>query len=114
MTRISNVDQILILLEAHLERLQRQKRAGASKTEPRRDQGESSLDRVARLASAEGLSDLDTGRALVSALLTQEFGAKAGADLAFHALVERVTKAILADPDSAPLLRQALAQMSGR
>lgn len=114
MTRITNVDQILILLEAHLERLERRKRAGAPKLQSQHDEPEGSLDRVRRLTSAEGLSDLDTGRALVSALLTQEFGAKAAADLAFHNLVERVTKAILADPAGAVLLQRALGQLSTR
>ena len=68
MTRITNTEQVLILLRAHLERAQRfgKARAREGKAGPVR--------RVQQLAGVDGVSETDLTRALIAGLLTEEFG----------------------------------------
>jgi hypothetical protein len=108
MTRVTNVDHILLLLQAQLERMERQKRM-AEATKPRTARGgaQDSLAHVRALAGADGHADSDIERALVAALLTQEFGAETASDAGFQVIVERVAKAIAADDEGASLLRRA-------
>ena len=71
MTRITNAEQVLLLLRTHLERAQRSERRRTQ----RRNAKPSPLERAQRLASTEGLSEADLSRALIAGLLTEEFGA---------------------------------------
>lgn len=116
MARINNVDQILVLLQAHLERLEQRKKSGAAA--PARSPKATSntrtpLDRVQALAATEALSEDELGRALVGALLSQEFGTELASDITFQQVVDEVAKAVAADPDASALMRRAITQLVG-
>jgi hypothetical protein len=108
MTRITNAEQVLVLLRAHLERAQRSTR----KRTQSRDSKPGPLERVQRLASAEGLSEADVARALIAGLLTEEFGAGFAAEPRFQAMVEEVWGVIERDEKARGLLRRALAELA--
>jgi hypothetical protein len=107
MTRITNAEQVLILLRAHLERAQRSSR----KRTQSRDAKLGPMERVQRLASAEGLSEADMARALIAGLLTEEFGASFAAEPRFQAMVEDVRQVIERDEKARTLLRKALEEL---
>lgn len=106
MTRISNTDQVLALLRAHLERTQRVKgRRAAALHSP------GPLARVHALAGAEDLTDAEIGRALIAGLLAEEFGAALAVDPSFQAIVDQVSRTIDRDEAGRALVRAAIAQL---
>lgn len=114
MARINNVDQVLILLQAHLERLEKKKKSSAptaARPAKTANSARTSLDRLQALAATEAMSEDDLGRALISALLSQEFGPDVGGDLAFQQIVDQVAKAVAADPNASALMRRAILQL---
>jgi len=111
MTRITNADQVLILLRAHLERMRAVARTGkaeAAKGKPAPRQGP--IERMQELTDT-GLSEAQFERALISGLLTEEFGAGLANEPRFQQIIDEVTVAIRRDPDGQNLLRQAIANL---
>jgi len=108
MTRITNAEQVLTLLRAHLERARRAER---KHTAPRRARP-GPLERVQQLASAEGLSETELARALIAGLLTEEFGSDLAAEPRFQSVVEDVRQVIDRDNAARTLMRRALAQLA--
>lgn len=106
MTRITNAEQVLVLLRAHLERAQRSTR----KRTQTRDTKPGAMERVQRLANA-GMPEADLARALIAGLLTEEFGAGFAAEPRFQAMVEDVRAMIARDEGAQKLLRRAMAQL---
>jgi len=114
MARINNVDQILVLLQAHLERLEQRKKPGAgapARTARATGSASAPLERLQALAATDALAEEDLARALVGALLSQEFGAELTLDITFQRVVDEVSKAIAADADASALMRRAIAQL---
>jgi hypothetical protein len=109
MTKITNAEQVLTLLRAHLERTRRAER---KRTAPQRGKP-GPLERVQQLASTEGLSEADLARALIAGLLTEEFGPDLAAEPRFQAVVEDVRQMIDRDEAARALLRRALAELVG-
>ncbi len=113
MTRVSNVDQILVLIQAHLDRLEKtKKRPNADKARRAPHSSRPPLERVRALAAADGASQKELTRALVAALLSQEFGDERANDLQFQNLVDRVNDALLADEHAASLVANAIGQLT--
>lgn len=113
MTRISNVDQILVLIQAHLERLEKSKKSARSgKTRRPATTARAPLERVRELAAADSASQAELGRALLAALLSQEFGDELAADVRFQDLVDRVNDTIAADQNASALLQRAVTQLT--
>jgi hypothetical protein len=108
MTKITNAEQVLTLLRAHLERARRAER---KRTAPRRA-NPAPLERVQQLASTEGLSEADLARALIAGLLTEEFGPDLAAEPRFQSVVEDVRQVIDRDEAARGLLRKALAELA--
>jgi len=108
MTRITNAEQVLMLLRAHLERAQR---SGKKRTTSRNSRP-GPLERVQQLASAEGLSETDLARALIAGLLTEEFGPAFAVEPRFQTMVEDVRQLIDRDENGRALMRRALAQLA--
>lgn len=113
MTRISHVDQVLLLLRHQLQRMgkgsrnTRQSRAGAASGANQ----QSALDRVAILARIEELADEDVEHSLIRALLTDEFGDRLANDPKFQRVVADVHRIISADREAHRMLQQAVAQL---
>jgi hypothetical protein len=107
-TRITNADQVLILLRSHLQRAQRAR--GAAK--PARAGKRSAVGRVQQMASEAQLSQADLKRALVAGVLTEEFGPTIASTARFQQLVDDVLAIIERDGASAVLLRDAMSQLT--
>lgn len=112
MTRISNVDQVLLLLREQLQRTgggrgatakARVARAEASSARP--------LDRVRALAVLDTLDEEELRRAVVRGLLAEQLGEAVGNDSAMIAIVDQVSRIIGETPEGRELMDRALAQL---
>ncbi|WP_137861310.1 MULTISPECIES: hypothetical protein [unclassified Sphingomonas] len=112
MTRIGNVDQVLLLLQEQLQRTSRNRgtarqgrtaRAEASSARP--------LDRVRALAALDTLDEEELRRAMVRGLLAEQFGEAVGNDPALIAIVDQVSRMIGETPEGRQLMDRALAQL---
>lgn len=109
MTRIGNVDQVLLLLREQLQRAgkgrqaARVSRTGQSAPRP--------LDRVKALSALGELNDEDVRRALVRGILTEEFGESVGNDAALQRIVDDVVRMIGDAPGGPELMARAIAQL---
>jgi hypothetical protein len=108
MTRITNADQVLVLLRSHLERAQR----GSRKRTEARKAKSGPLQRVQQMAQTESLSQADIARALIAGLLSEEFGPSFAVEPRFQDMVEDVRRVIEADENARALLRRAIAQLA--
>jgi hypothetical protein len=109
MTRISNVDQVMLLLRQQLQRMSksdRQQKSGNVSSTPQRR--EPALGRIEEITRADELTEEDLARTLVGALLVDEFGEAVANDPKFQSLVREVHRIIASDADSKALLRDAL------
>jgi len=106
MTRISHVDQVLMLLRQQLRTLSKADRsrrsgqaslAGATRRQP-------AANRIEALTRNGDLGEEDLARALISALLTDEFGEAAANDRKFQRLTDEVHRILTSDPKARDLL----------
>lgn len=108
MTRISNNDQILLLLRQQLLRLSGEKPAQrASKAGNKVHTDKVAVARLKALASVEEFGDDEFERTLVQGLLTDEFGEAIINDPRFQQLVDKVWKIIASDEQSRRLFADA-------
>ncbi len=107
MTRVSHVDQVLLLLHQQLQRSSRQRVRNA---EPRKPP-QSALDRARALAAMDALGDEATRRAVIRGVLADRLGDAIGNDPGFAAMIDRVDEAVRATPEGEALIAQAVAQL---
>lgn len=116
MTRISNVDQVLMLLRQQLQRLGKSDRArksgatGASAAERRQP----AMGRIEAVMRTDRLSEDELGRSLVAALLVDEFGEGPANDHKFRQVADEVYRIISADPQAKKVLGDALRTLDDR
>lgn len=108
MTRITNADQVLMLLRSHLERAKKSDRKSATAKQGR----PGALERAQQLASTEGLSEADVARALISGLLTEEFGAEIAVEPRFQAMVDDVWQMLERDEIGRVMLQKAVTHLA--
>lgn len=112
MTKVGNVDQVLLLLR---EQLQRSGRGRGTTAKARATQAEASsaspLDRVRALAVLDTLDEEELRRAVVRGLLAEQFGEAVGNDPALIAIVDQVSRIIDETPEGRALMDRALAQL---
>ena len=112
MARISNVDQVLLLLR---EQLQRSERSGPAARKRKPGQAKEAsprpLDGVRALAALDTLSDDDVKRTLVRGLLADQLGDGVTNDARFQQVADDVVRMLLDAPDGRTLLDGALAQL---
>ena len=112
MTRITQADQIMQLLRQQLQRLGPNGHAArASRTGKSAPQRQSPLTRIAAMAALDNLSDDDLARALIRALLTEEFGETLASEPKFARIVDEVHRMISEDAETARLLVRSLSQV---
>lgn len=111
MTRISNADQVLIMLRAHLERVQRGRKKEVARPPKHSRARQSPLERVQHLAAAAGLSETEIGAALIEGLLLEEFGPAFANDPQFLRITQEVKRVIGDDEHSTLLLQNAVRQL---
>lgn len=112
MTRISNADQVLLLLHEQLAR--REKKRG--KDSVRADAASTATaEPVARLrarAARQGLGEEELKQALVRSLLTQQLGESIANDPSFEAIARDVGRIIDQSEQGRALLDRALTQLN--
>lgn len=114
MTRINSSEQVLLLLRAQLQHLEREKKLhkpvrGAVAPEGRT----SPADRMQLIARLDALSDEERGRLFVTTVLTKEFGEGFANDPKFLSISSQVYDALSRDEAGRALIRDALVQMLG-
>ncbi len=108
MTRITQSDQIVLLLRQQLQKVagrkdvQRKERTG--KSAKREDAG----NRVEALAALRNLPQEDVERALLRMLLIEEMGEAIGSDPKFQGIIDKVHRLIKSDRETNQLIGQAL------
>lgn len=106
MTQVGNIDQIMALVRAQLQRMAKRERGGAAgKPETRRADTLSPRQRIEALAAMKGLSDKDFARALIRALLLEELGEGVGGSPGFQSVLERTYSALDVDADVREAIR---------
>jgi hypothetical protein len=107
LTRITNAEQVLLLLRSHLQRSQRaRKKDVAPAAGGRNAERKSPLERVQQMAIGDGLSNADAARALIAGLLAEEFGSAVAADPKFQQMVDDVRQIIERDEAGAALVKK--------
>lgn len=109
MTRIGNVDQLLLLLREQLQRAGKGRQAiRKSRIGPAAPRA---LDRVRALAAMESLNDDELRNAVVRGILTEEFGEGVGNDAALQAIIDDVVRIIGETQGGPELIGRAVAQL---
>jgi len=115
MTRITNVDQVMLLLQSRLQSKKKtDKKHGEGNRVEKKELHQPPLSRVKNIVKDGVLSEEDIHKALVRGLLTQEFGSSIANDPAFHRIIEDVMGVIRKDESSKKLLQQAMRQLQNK
>lgn len=112
MSRIGNVDQVLLLLREQLQRAGQtggRNEVGKAAKQTKADQRP--LDRARATAALQSIDPEERRRLVVRSLLAEEFGEQAAADPAFATIVDRVLGLVRDMPGGAELIDRALAQL---
>lgn len=112
MTRIGNVDHVLLLLQQQLQKLDGSGRKDRTRKTGKtsRNESQSSLNRVVAISGKEELDDETFARALVRALLVDELGEALAEDHRFDRIAAEVHRMIATDEQFARLLHDAVNQ----
>lgn len=112
MTRVGNVDQVLLLLREQLQRSGKARGASAKAPSARAESSSARpLDRVRALAALDTLEEEDLRRAVVRGLLAEQFGEAVGNDPAMIAIVDQVSRIIGEAAEGRDLMERAIAQL---
>jgi len=112
MTRISNVDQVLLLLREQLQRAGKNREATRkSRTGDADPAAARPLDRVRALAALDTLNEDEVRRAVVRGLLIEELGEGIGNDAALQKIVTDVVRIIGEVSGGNDLLNRAVIQL---
>lgn len=111
MTRISNTDQVLLLLREQLQKLGQNRKERTSRSGTVRKSTPRPIARLQAMASYEEGEEFR--RTLVRAILTEEMGEAMANDPSFQAVVDNVYRMISATPDGQDLIDRAGRQLRG-
>ena len=112
MDPISNTDRLVLILRQKL--LERSKAASRSRAGGKPAAGRppaGSLDSVHALASVDGVDDRQLRRALIQAILADQFGGELINEAKFQQVVDRVAETIAGDAESAKLLSRVIGDL---
>jgi len=112
MTRISNADHVLLLLQEQLGRLGKERSTRQSPASPVRSATADPMVRLRALAGRDGISEEDLKRALVRGLLVEQLGEAIGTDPEFEAIAGEVTRILGESAAGRDLIDQALRQLN--
>ncbi|MBC7768239.1 MAG: hypothetical protein H7124_05580 [Phycisphaerales bacterium] len=111
MTRITNADQVLLLLRAQLQRSEKQRRKETSRTNAGRSERGRPLERLKGLIDEGRTPHAELARAMIAAVLADDLGEDVVNEPRFQAMVEQVWTTIERDPASSALLRDCVASL---
>lgn len=113
MTRITNTDQVILLLRNQLQRMDKTGKKKVTKPGVKKKEVERTpLRRVSAMNNEDGLSNEEIHRALISGILTEEFGTGFANDPAFQRLIDDVLNAINHSENGKNLLGGAMSQLN--
>ena len=112
MTRISNADQVLLLLHEQLDRMAKKRGTGTARTRSVSVGTPEPMARLRARAAQQGIAEDDLKRALVRGLLTQQLGDGIANDPAFEAIASDVARIIGETDEGRALLDRALTQLT--
>jgi len=112
MTRVSNADHVLLLLQEQLSRLGRERSVRRAPVPTARKGTPEPITRLRALAAREGISEDDMKRALVRSVLVQQLGEAIGTDPAFEAIASDVMRIIRESDAGRDLLDKSIVQLS--
>ncbi|MBX9813386.1 MAG: hypothetical protein K2X76_01650 [Sphingomonas sp.] len=113
MTRISQADQILLMLREQLQRSEARRGGAPARAQRRGPPSPPPLERARALAALDALGEDERRRHVLHAVLSQRIGERVSNDPAFGHLVDRVLAIIMAEPDGPALIDRALAELRG-
>lgn len=111
MTRITNADHVLLLLQEQLARLGKERAARSGQAPTTRTGVPEPIARLRALAGRKGLSEDDLRRALLRGVLVQQLGEAIGNDAAFEAITGDVMRIIGESDAGQGLIDRALQQL---
>ncbi|WP_164115906.1 hypothetical protein [Sphingorhabdus sp. Alg239-R122] len=113
MTRINNVDQLVLILREKLEAASRLKKSGKS-SKARRAAAPTNtrdVDIVQDLLGSGNFTENDVQHALIQGILSQEFGDRLVNDAKFQQIVSQVVAIINRDPELRGLFAEATREL---
>ena len=111
MTRVGNVDQLLMLLRERLQRIDRSRDRSGGRTEAVRSATSKPIARLQAVDSLGQLSEEDFRRTMVRALLAEELGEAVANDPAFQGVAEDVFRIIGESEEGRALIDTAARQL---
>jgi len=111
MTRVGNVEQILLLLREQLQRSARARPARSAAAQRADPASPRPIDRACALTALDALSEEDQRRAVVRGLLAEELGDAIGNDAAFQQVIDEVVRIIADMPGGDELMARAVEQL---
>lgn len=116
MVTIGGADRVLAQVRAQLERMARARRTGAAGRSEHAGpaSGARGSGRLAAAASLTGLADDELNKAMVGAMLSEEFGEDVAGDPRFQEVVDRTVATLRDDPAMASALATLRAQLVDR
>lgn len=113
MTRVTNADQVLLVLRERLQRLGQRRSEGRSPSKLANRDDVGPISRLRQSDALSGLSDEEMHRGLVRAMLAQEWGDAVANDAGFLRIVEDVACLLEGSAEGRNLLESAGRQIRG-
>ena len=113
MTRISQPDHLLLLLQGQLQRLERDRSARAGHAGRSGKATPPPMARLKAIDTVKGLSDEELGPLLVRALLTEELGDRFVNDAGMQNILADVMRMIGESAEGRAILGRALGSLRG-
>jgi len=112
LARITNGEQIALVLQARLNRLKKQKKASRNEAKNNVDPpAPSERDALAEIAANQNLCEDGLARQVVGHLLEEEFGAEFALDHRFSLIVNKVSEMLQKDEASAKVLSATIEEL---
>ncbi len=108
MTRIDNNQQLIAIVRQQLERASKAKIERTPKVAPSTSK---EVTGAKRLSQLEGFNEDELSRALVESILTEEFGEGLINEAQFQQIVDKITKQLKSDGESAKLISDTLLEL---
>lgn len=109
MTRISNTNQVIMLLRAQLQQLERQ--AGKNTGTVKKPKQLGALSRLRSIIKNDELLEEEISEAIVHSILTEKFGEHVVNAPEFRGLLTKIVKLVEGDADTRKLLSTAIKKL---
>jgi hypothetical protein len=111
LTRVSQADHVLLLLQEQLQRLGRKRGERSARTGESRAATPRPMARLQASAALAGMSEEEVRRSLVRALLSEELGESIANDPSFQGVLDEVYRVIDQSEEGRTLMADATRQL---